>query len=84
MEQGDFKADIRIDFNGSGDRKVIVTDNLGRENESVYGTENRNAPMWVSIGVFTFKDGEAKITLSNQGAFPGQLIFADAAKWIKR
>lgn len=84
LEQGDFKADIRIDFNGSGDRKVIVTDNLGRENESIYGTENRNAPMWVFIGVFTFKDGEAKITLSNQGAFPGQLIFADAAKWIKR
>lgn len=61
-----------------------MTDNTGQENESLFGTEVRDAPMWVSIGEFDFKAGEAKITLSSQGAFPGQLIFADAVKWVKR
>ncbi|WP_270542113.1 hypothetical protein [Butyricimonas paravirosa] len=84
LEQGDFKADIRVDLNVTGDRKVIMTDNTGREDESLFGTEVRNAPMWVSIGEFDFKAGEAKITLSSQGAFPGQLIFADAVKWVKK
>lgn len=84
VEQGDYKADVRIDFNSLGDRKVIMTDNSGRENESVFGTENRNSSMWVPVGVFTFNAGETKITLSNQGAFPGQVIFADAVKWVKK
>ena len=84
LEQGDFKADIRVDLSTTGDRKVIVTDNTGREDETIFGAEVRNAPMWVSIGVFDFKAGETKISLSSQGAFPGQLIFADAVKWVKK
>ena len=38
---------------------------------------------WVSMGVYQFNAGIAKINLSGQGADPNQTIVADAVKWVK-
>lgn len=38
---------------------------------------------WISLGKYTCPAGKAKITLLDTGAYPDQLIFADAVKWVK-
>ena len=37
---------------------------------------------WNTLGTFYFSAGEAKVTLSDKGSTPDQIIFADAVKWV--
>lgn len=39
---------------------------------------------WVSLGVYAFEKGRARVELSDKGAYPYQMIYADAVKWVKR
>ncbi len=53
----------------------------GEEEVSVE-TGGRNTTGWVSLGSFYFSEGNAKVTLSDRGSEPGQIIIADAVKWV--
>ncbi|MCB6974080.1 MULTISPECIES: golvesin C-terminal-like domain-containing protein [Butyricimonas] len=53
----------------------------GEETIELLPLEEANG--WVSMGVYQFNAGMAKINLSGQGADPNQSIVADAVKWVK-
>lgn len=53
----------------------------GEEEVSVE-TGGRSSTGWVSLGSFHFSNGEAKVTLSDKGSEPRQIIVADAVKWV--
>ncbi|MCR9012059.1 hypothetical protein [Gabonibacter chumensis] len=38
---------------------------------------------WVSLGIYQFHSGKARIILSGQGTTLHQLMYADAVKWVK-
>lgn len=37
---------------------------------------------WTTLGSFYFSAGDTKVTLSDKGSNPNQLIYADAVKWV--
>ena len=41
--------------------------------------------MWLDpVGVLPLAKGKVKLILHDKGAFPEQLVFADAVKWVKK
>ena len=66
-----------------GEKKFTLEDNQGRKEDfSLHVAMLRSD--WVAIGVYFLQKGEVKIALQDRGAFLGQLIFADAVKWVKK
>ena len=54
------------------------------DGEETVEVETFNAGFgWVSLGVYFIEHGEAKVTLSDKGAYPHQMIYADAVKWVR-
>ena len=84
LEQGDLNVvDVKVDINHTNERKIRVKENDGRENEFVFPM-NQGSNDWVPVGTYYLEKGKVKMKLYDRGAFPGQLIFADAVKWAKR
>ena len=83
LEQQDYKADILMSSTRYGEKKFTLEDNQGRKEDfSLHVAMLRSD--WVAIGVYFLQKGEVKIALQDRGAFLGQLIFADAVKWVKK
>ena len=52
--------------------------------DSVELETNNAAAGWTSLGKYTLPAGVAKVVLSDKGAYPYQVIYADAVKWVKK
>ena len=74
---------MNVDINHKNERKIRVKENDGREDEFVYPIAQEPND-WVPVGIYYLKKGKVKMKLYDRGAFPGQLIFADAVKWVKK
>ena len=84
LEQGHLNvADIVVDVNQRDERKIHTKKNDGSENEIVYSMYQESND-WVPVGTYYLEKGKVKIKLYDRGAFPGQLIFADAVKWVRK
>lgn len=83
VEQKGYKANIRVDILPSGTRNVFLQDNEGRDEDSTFDMQIFES-RWIFLGKYKLSKGEISISLLDRGAFPGQLIFADAVKWVKR
>ena len=84
LEQGDLNVvDIVVDVNQRDERKIRTKENDGSENEIVYSMYQKPND-WVPVGTYYLEKGKVKMKLYDRGAFPGQLIFADAVKWVKK
>ena len=70
---------------GRGENKkyqyYTVKHDDGEEEVSVE-TGGRGQQGWITLGSFYFSPGEAKVTLSDKGSEPNQVIIADAVKWV--
>ena len=62
---------------------LYFTQQVGSENEIVYSMYQKPND-WVPVGTYYLEKGKVKMKLYDRGAFPGQLIFADAVKWVKK
>ena len=84
LEQGGLNmVDVKVDINHKNERKIRVKENDGREDEFVYPMAQEPND-WVPVGTYYLEKGKVKMKLYDRGAFPGQLIFADAVKWVKK
>lgn len=84
LEQGNLSVvDIVVDVNQRDERKIRTKENDGIENEIVYSMYQEPND-WVPVGTYYLEKGKVKMKLYDRGAFPGQLIFADAVKWVKK
>ena len=61
----------------------FLQDNEGRDEDSTFDMQIFES-RWIFLGKYKLSKGEISISLLDRGAFPGQLIFADAVKWVKR
>lgn len=76
-------ADIFVDINKRDERKIRMKKNGESENEIIYSMYQRPND-WMPVGTYYFEKGRVRMKLYDRGAFPGQLIFADAVKWVKQ
>ena len=84
MEQDHLNvADIFVDINKRDERKIRMKKNGESENEIIYSMYQRPND-WMPVGTYYFEKGRVRMKLYDRGAFPGQLIFADAVKWVKQ
>ena len=74
-----FIVNRQVSFEGHPEQYYTLTTRDGEENITLkiglmdYG--------WMPLGTFHFSAGKNKITLSDKGIAPEQIIFADAVKW---
>ncbi|MCQ4874010.1 MULTISPECIES: hypothetical protein [Odoribacteraceae] len=83
LEQGDYRADIVMSFLRNGQQCIHLSDNLGRKEEYSFQQQMPQCS-WIQLGIYSLAKGKVKLVLHDKGVFPGQLIFADAVKWVKK
>lgn len=83
LEQGDYRADIVMSFLRNGLQNIYLSDNLGRKEEYSYQQQMPQCG-WIQVGVLPLAKGKVKLILHDKGAFPEQLVFVDAVKWVKK
>lgn len=82
INQQEFKGDVIINMGVMGKTNILRHDNSGFQEEITFDTYTRSG--WIPLGSYQLKHGEVKVTLHDKGAFPKQLLFADAIKWVKQ
>lgn len=74
-----FIVNRQVSFDGHPEQYYTLTTRDGEEKITL-----KIEPMdygWMPLGTFHLTAGENKITLSDKGIDPQQIIFADAVKW---
>ena len=74
-------SDITLSTFINGEVQILTEDHTGRS-EEIKLPRGQNEG-WIPLGYFDLQKGPVKMILHEKGAFPNQLLFADAVKWVR-